>query len=117
MNAVEIYNRMMDLIFNCLKVVSIDELKQIVKSQCGVDDVAFNFDASINYSCSMNNNTFTAQTDDTLVNADGDHSIEFTAFHDLLHLIQGSSLDVVLTGFVVHQNVVIGGTPAIGGSD
>ena len=38
----------------------------------------------------------------------GDHAVEPTSFHDFLHYIQGSPLDVVLSGLSVDKDVVEG---------
>ena len=44
----------------------------------------------------------------------GLHAIESAALHDLLDLVEFASLDVVLAGVGVDQNVVISGPFAVG---
>ena len=44
----------------------------------------------------------------------GLHAIESAALHDLLYLIEFASLDVVLAGVGIDQNVVISGPFAVG---
>ena len=47
----------------------------------------------------------------------GDHAIKSAAFHDFLHFIQGSPLDVVLAGLSVDQDVVEGRPLAVCGAN